>query len=1035
MDLDKNQIKAVTHSGTPLLVTAGPGSGKTRVITERIKFLIKDEGMDPSEILCLTFSENAATELKDKLEKDDYYIQKKIDLSEMQVSTYHAFCRKLLLENTSYTGIGMRGGILDRSLFLVWGVQNIDNFDFDEHVVIGNNAYDIIEKMVDGISVFAQELVSPEELEAYVSKKLEKPESITDIDELDYLHQLNNMVKIYKKYSEFKKSIDVMDYNDLIVESNKLLEDKKFPRILQSTQKKYKHILIDEFQDNNFAQFSLIKKISKDGNVTAVGDADQNIYRFQGAYTQIFEDFKKTFPNHTQILLSNNYRNPENVIKLSAQVLSQDIYREKKKIVSTKDDTVKVNVTECVTQFSQVEFVKNKISELMAKNPSYSFGDFAILSKRQKDGLQIAQMLVAGGVPVKYIGKSKVTASPNAQMVFAFLRIISDPMNSMLSIIRILQEYGITEQNISKINREANVRSMDRTDGDYVFDVISDLNVNHLTQKKEIRDIFLMMRDFIEMAKDSLPSQTLYQIIRNKTDLYKKISNDATIESFVERSILTDLINKAYDFEKITPDATIKQFLEFSSLLDTFDVETQRDESDANAVQVSTIHKSKGLEFKVVFVIHLTSRNMPGTYTKTEFYVPQDLAKGVTPSAEPKEEFVREVRRLLYVAMTRTINHLYITYPTHHGERSGRANKASKFITALAPAKNECVNFEVYDSGGGASKTENIDAIDGIKNEYIQKALQLIRSDQFPSAVQKIVEIAKISHYKKNKTTDGFDSADFLKYEADDAVDKKLSGIVPEVLGFKKENMSYTKFSDYGNCPKMFWYKYVLNALPATQQSPSSYKGNFFHKILQRSTERQIDKKEDTLELLVKDLNDNWDSKKYIGRPSQKESQDKSSLNPALESYHKWSLQNKNTVVAAELKFDMHIGGFLVKGSIDRVEKTPDGEYTIIDYKTGGQKKKIEDVHKSLQLNMYCMGLQEKAKYGKPPIRATYFYVEKPEGEQLFDYDVDPANIKEAKEKLEGYAKSIIDKNFEATPNMKMCGWCEFSDICSDSAK
>ena len=117
------------------------------------------------------------------------------------------------------------------------------------------------------------------------------------------------------------------------------------------------------------------------------------------------------------------------------------------------------------------------------------------------------------------------------------------------------------------------------------------------------------------------------------------------------------------------------------------------------------------------------------------------------------------------------------------------------------------------------------------------------------------------------------------------------------------------------------------------------------------------------------------------------------------------------------------------------MEKTPDGEYTIIDYKTGGQKKKIEDVHKSLQLNMYCMGLQKKAKYGKPPIRATYFYVEKPEGEQLFDYDVGPADIKEAKEKLEGYAKSIIDKNFEATQNMKMCGWCEFSDICSDSAK
>jgi len=152
-------MKAVKHTGSPLLVTAGPGSGKTRLVTERVKFLIKD-GLDPSEILCLTFSEKAASELRGRLEEDDE-IKGKVDISEMQISTYHAFCRNLLLENTIATGLGMKGGVLDRSVFLVWGVQNIDSFGFDRHVVIGNNAYDLIEKMVDGISVFNQELISP----------------------------------------------------------------------------------------------------------------------------------------------------------------------------------------------------------------------------------------------------------------------------------------------------------------------------------------------------------------------------------------------------------------------------------------------------------------------------------------------------------------------------------------------------------------------------------------------------------------------------------------------------------------------------------------------------------------------------------------------------------------------------------------------------------------------------------------------------------------------------------------------------------
>mgnify|MGYP001232306071 CR=1 FL=1 len=152
MKFDKKKLAAIEHIGSPLLVTVDPGSGKTRVITERIKFLIKS-GLKPSEILCLTFSEKAANELKQRLQ-DDEDIKGKIDIAEMEISTYHAFCRNLLLDNTTSTGLGMRGGILDRPVFLVWGVQNIDKFGFDNHIEIGNNAADLIEKMIDGISVF-----------------------------------------------------------------------------------------------------------------------------------------------------------------------------------------------------------------------------------------------------------------------------------------------------------------------------------------------------------------------------------------------------------------------------------------------------------------------------------------------------------------------------------------------------------------------------------------------------------------------------------------------------------------------------------------------------------------------------------------------------------------------------------------------------------------------------------------------------------------------------------------------------------------
>jgi len=1029
MKLDRVQMKAVEHTGSPLLVTAGPGSGKTRVMTERVKFLMKS-GLEPSEILCLTFSDKAASELKGRLEEDEE-VKEKIDISEMQISTYHAFCRNLLLENTTATGLGMRGGILDRSVFLVWGVQNIDDFGFDRHVVIGNNAYELIEKMIDGISVFNQELITADELKKYVDKKLKKKSSIADVEEYDYLHQMDNLVKIYKKYVEFKKEIDVMDYDDLIIETNRLLESKEQPHILKRVQEKYKHILIDEFQDNNFAQFAIVKKISKDGNVTAVGDADQNIYRFQGAYTQIFEDFKKTYSNFTEISLVKNFRNPESVIKLSGQLLAQDTLRDAKEIESTKDDDQKVNVVECSSEIAQAEFIKNKIADLIKQNPGYSFRDFAILSRKQKDGLNIAYILSSEGIPVKYIGKSKVQGFPSAQVLFAFLKIIADPMNSMNSIIKILQEYDISPQNISKINREAGVRARGKTDGDYAFDVISDLNVEHITQKTQLKEVFSTITDFINIAKDHSPSQTIYKIIRNKTDLYKKIANDDSMESFVERSVLNNILNNAYNFEKINPDVTVKEFLEFTEQLNQFDVETKRDMSGDDAVQVSTIHKSKGLEFEVVFIIDVATYKMPLKFSEKSFYVPQQIAKGVIPSATPKVENTREERRILYVGMTRTISHLYLMYPTQYEDRS-KANKASKFLVDLEPAENEHIDFIKYDSNSTDDASSQVDAVDVIKSEYIERAVKSLHSSQYSSAIQKIIEIAKIDFYREHKTSENFSHEDLLKYEPDPATDQRLAGTDPTAMGYDEQKLSFSKFDDYSKCPKMFWYKHVLNALPRNQEANALDKGSMFHKIVEDSNNPGMPEKTDELKSLLAELESSWDPSKYLQSSAQKEKQDKQSLVPALTSYQKWTSENKNEVTDVELEFSTHIGGFQVNGKIDRIEKTPEGDYIVIDYKTGGKDKKVEKVEESLQLNMYCIALKKHKRYGKLPKTASFFYVEKPEGEQHFDYEVSQSKVDEAKQVLEKYAESIKSKDFVATPKQYTCKYCDYNDICED---
>jgi len=1031
MKWDKEKLLAIEHTGSPLLVTAGPGSGKTRVITERIKFLMKT-GLKPSEILCLTFSEKAANQLKERLQ-DDEAIKDKIDISEMEISTYHSFCRNFLIDNTESTGLGMKGGILDRPMFLVWGVQNIDKFGFDDHVEIGNNAAELIEKMIDGISVFNDELITPEQLQNFVDSKLKDPKTMKDVEEFDYIHMLNNLVKIYKQYVNFKKEIDVMDYDDLIVEANKLLSNEKKPNVLKLAQQKYKHILIDEFQDNNFAQFSIVKKLTSNGNVTAVGDADQNIYRFQGAYTEIFKDFKKTFPDHTEVLLAKNWRNPKHIINVSNQLLSQDKFRETKKIVPTKDDSQKVNVVECTSEFAQAEFIKNKIKEVRKENPEFSFSDFAVLSRKQKDGLNVAQILASDGIPVKYIGKSEIHNSPNAKVLFSFLRIIANPMKSMTSITRILQEYGITEQNISKINHEATIRARSKTDGDYAFDVLSDLKVKELTQQTELGEIFSLIKEFIEISKNNTPSNTIYQIIRNKTDIYKKIANDDSVENFIERSILNDVINSAYDFEKINPQARIKEFLEFIDELEKFDIETKRGEIDSEAVQVSTIHKSKGLEFKTVFIIDVATYKIPLKYTTKPFYVPRELASGVLPSADPKEEFLREERRVLYVGMTRTIESLFLMYPTQYENRS-KANKASKFLQPLKPQTNDDVNFIKYDSSSSGTISTTFDTVEIIKNEQMAKVIKHLHSEQYESAVQKILDLGKIGFFQKNKTTKGYSYDKVLNQTPSDDIESRLNGSKPEKLGFTKKNLSFSKFETYEKCPKQFWYQYVLNALPENQEASALYKGSTFHELVEYSAKRQKDGDTDDVKKLLSELETKWDPTKYLTSPIQKEKQDKQSLVPALESYQKWTSSNPNEIVALELPFTTYIGGFQVNGVIDRVEKTPDGEYVVIDYKTGGKKKKV-DAANSPQLNLYALALKENPDYGKFPSKAMFFYVEKPEGEQLFEYDVVPAKVEEIKGIFEGYVEAIQGKEFEATPEMFACKWCEYSDICEDAMK
>ena len=198
MQLNREQKEAVEHSGSPLLVAAGPGSGKTTVIVERIKHLL-DNGFKPSEILCLTFTNRGAAIMKERLEKVR-------DVSEMQISTYHSFCHEILQDNVLDSGIGISSGLIKRASALVWGLENFDSFEF-QHIEKGNDPVEVIEAMMDGISTFKDELVKPDALRAYLDAELSKEKNlVSDVEEIDYLHKLEDLHRLYVKYEEYLRS-------------------------------------------------------------------------------------------------------------------------------------------------------------------------------------------------------------------------------------------------------------------------------------------------------------------------------------------------------------------------------------------------------------------------------------------------------------------------------------------------------------------------------------------------------------------------------------------------------------------------------------------------------------------------------------------------------------------------------------------------------------------------------------------------------------------------------------------------------------
>jgi DNA helicase-2/ATP-dependent DNA helicase PcrA len=1011
MLLNPSQQKAIEENGFQLIV-AGPGSGKTRVVTEKILHLIKN-GVKPQSILALTFSDKAASEMIERLEGH-------IDPSDIIAGTFHSFCFDVLRDNVLDSGFSFASGVISRTNQLVWGLRNIDAFGFEE-IEIGNNAIEVVESIIDGISAFRDELITPEELEAYLQRKDDEQ---LEADERVYLNRLSDLLKVYKAYGAYKRKELLLDFDDMIHEASVLFDRK--PTLLQRYRDRYTHILVDEFQDTNYAQLYLIKQLADD-NVCVVGDDDQSIYRFRGAYLTSFTDFKEHFDSYTETLLDHNYRNSRNILTCALQLMSSAPNREEKTLLTSNQDGDKAVVARCENEQAETQFVWQQIERLIGapffsradnKERALTYGDIVILSRRRMEGAKYHTALRNRGIPCEFVGEIDFFATAVIRDALAYLHIIENPLVAGIQLNRIMKLSGITEVNVQRLNACAERLAWEDDSSDYVYECMLDVDALLTTQADHIREITRTIELLLQRKERLTLTELVYDLIVRTTDLYKRSVKEG---NWRDLQLLNKLYEIAQEYESITKHPSVSDFLDYLDLLSGFQIELEEAEQ-TDSVKVMTVHQSKGKEFPVVFIVDAATNRFPLRYQQKPFYVPNDLAKGMKTGDDEKELYQQEERRLFYVAMTRAEQKLYATYAERYGQNVNKT-KPSKFLEELEFEDNPRIDIVDMRQESSQDVRTVETAVEQAKALLQDQAIRAIQSGQPKTALQKIVELEKFRYLESGKRLEDFDLSNFLTVEETNGELIQLFEGKRAPLVSEDHHFSASALQTYDNCPMQYKFSYVLHVPTA----PKTYfnLGLVVHEIIEHLTKQELEGIPPTKEQAATILEQFWSSAAYATR--LKEREDKERAAQMVETYLAWREHNENEVIAAEMKFQFSLNGRVVKGFIDRVERTADGQYVVVDYKTGYQSENKTSIKESIQMNVYSLAILEK--FGALPVKASLFYVK---NGKMVDYLPDGEHVELQKIRLADMIDAVMTERFPETPAYHTCRSCSYGDLCED---
>ncbi|MDZ5722650.1 DNA helicase PcrA [Bacillus sp. SXabc123] len=608
--LNPVQQEAVKTTDGPLLLMAGAGSGKTRVLTHRIAYLMAEKHVAPWNILAITFTNKAAREMKERVESilgpgaDDIWI-----------STFHSMCVRILRRDIDRIGINRNFSILDTAdqLSVIKGIlkeRNLDPKKFDPRSILGT------------ISSAKNELTEPEEFSKVAG---------------GYYDQV--VSDVYADYQKKLLKNQSLDFDDLIMTTIKLFD--RVPEVLEFYQRKFQYIHVDEYQDTNRAQYMLVKQLAERfQNLCVVGDSDQSIYRWRGADIANILSFEKDYPNASVILLEQNYRSTKRILRAANEVIKNNSNRKPKNLWTENDEGIKISYYRGDNEFGEGQFVAGKIHQIHSSGKR-KLSDIAILYRTNAQSRVIEETLLKAGLNYNIVGGTKFYDRKEIKDILAYLRLVSNPDDD-ISFTRIVNvpKRGVGATSLEKIASYAAMNGLS------FFQAIQQVDFIGVSAKAaNALDSFRQMIENLTNMQDYLSITELTEEILDKTEYREMLKAEKSIEAQSRLENIDEFLSVTKNFEQKSEDKTLVAFLTDLALIADIDQLDQKEEESGgkDAITLMTLHAAKGLEFPVVFLMGLEEGVFPHSRSLME-------------EAEMEEE-----RRLAYVGITRAEQELYLT--------------------------------------------------------------------------------------------------------------------------------------------------------------------------------------------------------------------------------------------------------------------------------------------------------------------------------------------------------------------------------------